>query len=47
MQEVSMMWMNEHKRVWRVAVLGLLLVAILGPWAFARIMVRFLPRFRD
>jgi hypothetical protein len=34
-----MSWMNEHKRVWRVAVLVLLLVAIMGPWAFDRIYV--------
>jgi hypothetical protein len=32
-------WMNEHKRVWRVAVLVLLLVAIAGPWAFDLILV--------
>jgi len=34
-----MSWMNEHKRVWRVAVLGVLLVAIAGPWIFERIPV--------
>ena len=32
-------WINEHKNVWRVAVLVLLLVAILGPWAFDQINV--------
>ncbi len=34
-----MSWMNEHKRIWRVAVLGLLLVAIAGPWIFDLIFV--------
>ncbi len=34
-----MSWMNEHKRVWRAAVLGLLLVAITGPWIFDFIVV--------
>jgi len=34
-----MLWINEHKNVWRVAVLVLLLVAIMGPWAFDRIYV--------
>ncbi len=29
-----MSWINEHKRVWRVAILVLLLVAIMGPWTF-------------
>jgi hypothetical protein len=29
-----MLWINEHKNVWRVAVLVLLLVAIMGPWFF-------------
>lgn len=34
-----MSWMNEHKRVWRVAVLVLLLVAMMGPWVFDLIFV--------
>jgi len=34
-----MSWINEHKRVWRVAILVLLLVAIMGPWTFERINV--------
>jgi hypothetical protein len=34
-----MLWLNEHKRAWRVAVLGLLVAAILGPWGFDRIWV--------
>jgi hypothetical protein len=34
-----MSWMNEHKRVWRVVVLVLLLVAITGPWTFDLIFV--------
>lgn len=34
-----MLWMNEHKRVLRVAILVLLLVAIAGPWAYDQINV--------
>jgi hypothetical protein len=34
-----MVWITEHKRVWRVAVLVLLLVAIMGPWGFDRVNV--------
>jgi hypothetical protein len=34
-----MSWINKHKRVWRVAILVLLLVAIMGPWTFDRIHV--------
>ncbi len=34
-----MLWINEHKNVWRVAVLVLLLVAMMGPWAFDVIYV--------
>ena len=34
-----MSWINKHKRVWRVAILVLLLVAIMGPWTFDRINV--------
>ena len=29
-----MSWINEHKGVWRVAVLVVALVAIMGPWTF-------------
>ena len=29
-----MSWISEHKKVWRGAILVLLLVAIMGPWAF-------------
>jgi hypothetical protein len=36
---LSMGWTNEYKKVWRVAVLVLLLVAIIGPWTFDRIYV--------
>jgi hypothetical protein len=32
-------WMNEHKRVWRGGVLVLLLAAIRGPWTFDVIYV--------
>ncbi len=34
-----MSWINKHKRVWRVIILVLLLVAIMGPWTFDRINV--------
>jgi hypothetical protein len=34
-----MSWMNEHKRVWRVAVLVLLLMAIAGPWTLDLVFV--------
>jgi hypothetical protein len=33
------MWINEHKTVWRVAILALVLVAFMGPWVFDRIWV--------
>jgi len=33
------MWINEHKNVWRVAVLLLLSVAVMGPWTFDLINV--------
>ena len=29
-----MTWLKKHPRVWRIAVLALLLVAFLGPWTF-------------
>jgi len=29
-----MLWINEHKGVWRVAILVVALVAIMGPWTF-------------
>jgi hypothetical protein len=34
-----MSWLNQHKRVWRAAVLGLLLAAFFGPWAWERLFV--------
>ncbi len=34
-----MSWMNDHKREWRVVVLVLLLVSIIGPWIFDQIVV--------
>lgn len=34
-----MSWLHEHKGVWRVAILVLLLVAVIGPWMFDRINV--------
>jgi len=34
-----MSWMNDHKREWRVVVLVLLLVSIIGPWIFDLIVV--------
>ena len=34
-----MSWIYEHKRVWRGVILGLLIMAIVGPWVFDRINV--------
>jgi len=34
-----MSWINEHKKVWRVAILVVGLVAIMGPWVFDVIYV--------
>ena len=34
-----MSWINEHKHVWRVSILVLLLVSIIGPWTFDLIWV--------
>ena len=34
-----MFWINEHKHVWRVSILVLLLVSIIGPWTFDLIWV--------
>jgi hypothetical protein len=34
-----MSWINEHKRVWRVVILALLLIAFVGPWTFDLINV--------
>ncbi len=29
-----MNWLKSHKRIWRTAILAVLIVAVLGPWAF-------------
>ena len=34
-----MSWMIEHKNVWRVVLLVVMLVAIMGPWIFDQILV--------
>lgn len=34
-----MIWLNNYKHVWRTAILLLLLVALMGPWAFDLISV--------
>jgi hypothetical protein len=34
-----MTWTNEHRRIWRTSALLLLVVALIGPWAFDRIHV--------
>jgi hypothetical protein len=34
-----MSWLDDHKRVWRLVMLGLVLVAFVGPWAFDLINV--------
>jgi hypothetical protein len=31
---LNVLWLHKHKNVWRVAVLVLLLVAMVAPWAF-------------
>jgi hypothetical protein len=31
-----MSWITKHQRVWRVVILVLLLIAMLGPWTFDR-----------
>lgn len=39
MNEQTGSWINEHKNGWRVAILVLVLVAIMGPWTFDIIWV--------
>jgi len=39
MTEKILSWINEHKTAWRVAVLIVLLVAMMGPWTFDLIHV--------
>lgn len=34
-----MSWINEHRRVWGIVILALLLLASMGPWGFDRIHV--------
>ena len=34
-----MIWIKKHRRVWRVSILVLLLVAFLGPWTFDLVWV--------
>ena len=34
-----MSWINQHKNVWRVVLLVVLLVAVMGPWIFDSILV--------
>lgn len=34
-----MLWINEHKRVWRIAIIVVGVIALLGPWAYDRINV--------
>jgi hypothetical protein len=34
MKEQTIFWINKHKNIWRVAILVVALVAIIGPWAF-------------
>ena len=34
-----MSWLDKNKRIWRTAILIMLLVAIIGPWTFERINV--------
>jgi hypothetical protein len=39
MKEVEMSWIIEHRRVWGIAILALLLLAMMGPWAYDQINV--------
>ncbi len=34
-----MLWIRSHRRMWRIIFLTILLVAIIGPWAYDRINV--------
>ena len=34
-----MLWLDKNKRIWRTAILIMLLVALIGPWTFERINV--------
>lgn len=34
-----MIWIKKYRRIWRIAIILLLLVAFVGPWAFDRINV--------
>jgi hypothetical protein len=38
MKEQTVSWINEHKGVWRVAILVVALVAIMGPWTFTDLL---------
>jgi hypothetical protein len=44
-RKLNMSRLNEYRRVWRVAVLVLLLVAITGPWTFEVVWVPSEPPF--
>jgi hypothetical protein len=35
----KMSWLEKHKRIWRTAIFILLILAVLGPWAYERISV--------
>jgi hypothetical protein len=39
MEAQTMSWINEHKDVWRVVLLVVILVALMGPWIFDQILV--------
>ena len=39
MEAQTVSWINEHKNGWRVALLVVVLVAIMGPWTFDPINV--------
>ncbi|WP_420642934.1 hypothetical protein [Candidatus Leptofilum sp.] len=34
-----MLWLNKHKRIWRIIILALFLIALIGPWVFEQIHV--------
>jgi hypothetical protein len=34
MYTIPIIWISGHRRIWRTAVLGLLLLGFLGPWTY-------------
>ena len=34
-----MTWIQEHRRIWRIAVIALLMIAFMGPWVLERLYI--------